>query len=122
MTEVVKFASGDPEKAILLISQIAERSAFIVFDYDNPEHKECRVLGFTVKIHIREVSNPPGVAQYVHGEVNMRKSINEKNGCSFPHRSEVSYLTCYPYCANFKRSYMQRATAEQVIALRSEER
>ncbi|KAK3357046.1 hypothetical protein B0T25DRAFT_145416 [Lasiosphaeria hispida] len=55
MLDVVRFALGDPEKAFLLITQKAEHKAFIVFDYDNPDHSECPVLGFIMTGHIREV-------------------------------------------------------------------
>lgn len=88
MVEVVKFASGDPQKASLLITHKGERRTFILFDYDNPDHDECPVLGFTVKRHIKHVHNPPGVAAYVHGEVNMQINASKEKGGPFPCRME----------------------------------
>ncbi|KAK3366554.1 hypothetical protein B0H63DRAFT_92830 [Podospora didyma] len=93
IAEVVKFAAGDPEKAFLLITLKAGRRAYIVFDYSNPDHIECPVLGFSVKKHIKGVCNPPGIAEYVHHEVNIRKDTDRKHKCSFPYRMEVSYLS-----------------------------
>lgn len=89
IAEVAKFAAGDPEKAFLLITLKAERRAYIVFDYGNPDHIECPVLGFAVKGHIKMVFAPLSIADYIHREVNAWKDINKGNKCPFPYRMEL---------------------------------
>lgn len=56
---VVNYASGDPERASLL-GTIIGKHAFIVFDYDNPDHRsDCKVLGFRVNRYIKPISVSP---------------------------------------------------------------
>ena len=104
MTDVVKFASGDPQKAFLLITSVGEHRVSIAFDYDNPEHNECPVRGFRIKKHIKAVGNPPGVTEYVHGRVRWWASYHEKYGQSWPQRSVVGNdLACCPFYADTPR-------------------
>jgi hypothetical protein len=87
MADVVKFASGDSQKAFLLITSVGEPWVSIAFDYDNPNHNECVVRGFRIKKHIKPAGNPPGATEYVHGQVRFWASQLEKYGInSWPQR------------------------------------
>jgi hypothetical protein len=56
--KIVEYASGDYQKASLL-GTVTEKYAFVVFDYDNPNHfNACKVLGFQIKRSIRFIFVP----------------------------------------------------------------
>jgi hypothetical protein len=93
MKEVVKYASGDFEKASLLGTVIGEH-AFIVFDYNNPDHLDtCSVLGFKIKHSIKPVFVPANV---VHSRVSRWISENERWNLSFPRQGQVCSNIVYP--------------------------
>lgn len=84
--EVVEYASGDYQKACLL-GTITGNHAFIVFDYNNPDHhSDCRVLGFRIKRSIRLISVP---AKLVHSTVDRWKQENEQWHLSFPRKGQL---------------------------------
>ena len=47
--EVISYIKADYNKATLLGLFLLARQSYIVFDYDNPGHSDCRVLGFKIK-------------------------------------------------------------------------
>lgn len=83
---VVRHALGDIQKASLL-GTVLGTHAFIVFDYDNPDHLDsCEVLGFRARKSIRRIYIP---AKMVHSTVIRWKAENENHGSSFPHQEQV---------------------------------
>ena len=90
--EVVEYASGDYQKATLL-GTVKGNHAFIIFDYDNPDHlSSCKVLGFQIKKHVKPISVP---ADQVHSRVNRWKRENELWHLSFPRQGQVCSNTVY---------------------------
>jgi hypothetical protein len=69
--EVISYAKADYNKATLLGLFLSARQSYIVFDYDNPGHGDCRVLGFKIKQYIKPRSVP---ATWVHESVNTWKN------------------------------------------------
>jgi hypothetical protein len=93
--DVVEYASGDYQKASLL-GTITGLHAFIVFDYNNPDHhSDCRVLGFRIKRSIRPVFVP---AESVHSRVDRWKQENELWHLSFPRQEQVCSKPIYLQC------------------------
>jgi hypothetical protein len=68
--EVISYAKADYNKATLLGLFLSAKQSYIVFDYDNPSHGDCRVLAFRIKQHIEPRSVP---ATWVHERVNAWK-------------------------------------------------
>jgi hypothetical protein len=90
--KVVEYTFGDYQKASLL-GVVTGKHAFIIFDYDNPDHlSSCKVLGFKIKQSIRPISVPP---KAIHSTVSRWKEENESYGLSFPRQGQVCPNTVY---------------------------
>jgi hypothetical protein len=93
MEKVVEYASGDYQRASLL-GTVTGKDAFIVFDYDNPDHlSACRVLGFRFRRTIKPISVP---AEVVHSRVNRWIRENELWQLSFPRQAQVCPNPVHP--------------------------
>jgi len=68
--EVISYVKADYNKATLLGLFLSAKDSYIVVDYDNPTHGDCRVLTFRIKQHIKPRSVP---ATWVHENVNTWK-------------------------------------------------
>ena len=55
---VIEAASGNCEKAIFLGLSQSKRHLYVVFDYDNPTHSECQIVGFKVGKRIKHITVP----------------------------------------------------------------
>jgi hypothetical protein len=82
--KVVEYVSGDYQKANLL-GTVTGEDAFIVFDYDNPDHlSACKVFGFRIRRSVKPIFVP---AEVVHSRVNRWIRENEFWQLSFPRRT-----------------------------------
>lgn len=88
MNDVVRFASGDPAKALLMGTSVSERRVFVLFEYENAEHDpDVKVLGFRVRKHIRPLCTPTSAPAYINTYVTRWMYLNEHHDCNFPHRA-----------------------------------
>jgi len=69
--DVTDYAKADYNKAILLGLFLSAEKLYIVFDYDNPGHDDCKVIAFGLKKNIKHLSVP---AAWVHGTVKTWKN------------------------------------------------
>jgi hypothetical protein len=68
---VIDFAEADYSKAAFIGLFLSAKKLYIVFDYDNPDHSDCRVIAFKVRQHIKPIFVP---ATEVHKRVKSWKS------------------------------------------------
>lgn len=68
---VIDFAEADYSKAAFIGLFLSAKKLYIVFDYDNPDHNDCRVMAFKVRRHIKPIFVP---ATEVHKQVKSWKS------------------------------------------------
>ncbi|KND88091.1 hypothetical protein TOPH_07322 [Tolypocladium ophioglossoides CBS 100239] len=63
--KIIEHQSGDRDKAEVLYISAVEQGLWVVFDYDNPYHDECTVIGFKIKqrtfTKIKPIFVPPAI-------------------------------------------------------------
>jgi hypothetical protein len=65
--KIVEYAFGDYQK-INFFDTVIEKDAFIIFDYNNPDHlNACRMLGFRIRRSVKSIFIS---AEVVHSRVN----------------------------------------------------
>jgi hypothetical protein len=55
---VINFAEADYSKAAFIRLFLSAKKLYIVFNYNNPDHSDCRVTAFKVRWHIKPIFVP----------------------------------------------------------------
>ena len=68
---IIDFAEADYSKAAFIGLFLSAKKLYIIFDYDNPDYSDYRVIAFKVRRHIKPIFVP---ATEVHKQVKSWKS------------------------------------------------
>ncbi len=76
MRKVIEHESGEFDKAELLIISYSEKQGvWIAFDYDNPGHDECSVVGFRVGTKRNRITRLAVPAKDIHERIRASRGL-----------------------------------------------